>query len=599
MESYRNIVLGLVLLSAPALAGGAFGQYTAEEAEAIKGCRENLAKKIYSPEKASQCLDSLNAGEPKLMDKMRAAPEGEEELLYILKNQNALADLYAFLSGSVHESVTREGLASRLEKSQVLSGLGLGPQPAKISRWTAEYLPERSGHVDAAVLAWNTLGPAARGSLPKEGVTEETWAGTTITKRLSTLERWARKNCDELPALPPAGMDAKVIKPAIDELRRYLQKDYARTMKLDELEEALNLKARGGAAAGTPLSSKGGELEKTGKSFGAAGSTDEKSGLLNKTFDNNGNAGTAADQPAGKPGRPQGGAKPLNPSDYALTPALSGAVAEKMKPALFGPKGEFSDTQVGRSVSEFYGKTGGLTLKIGDAGSDKGTFNSRTGEIVVSEKAAASWMMDNRVTPSELINDPAKMQSFARYFAPLVVHEGGGHERDDSWKKTNNLPDIYQHGNELRAFSVQGLFVLQKDEAEKAKGNPYYLKQVGGDDVKIADILREKGGDGVTQHVMPYYYKTAPPLEARAAKNFERCEQLKKELTLRMLRENKDPAREARADEERSGLSKTAALKKEYEALYDWYKASYRKNADDSREVQEGLSALNSTKAPR
>lgn len=571
-----------------ALAYGAYGQYSSGEAAVIQACRANLAEKVYSPAAAEDCLKKLNEGEPALMDKMRDA--GEEDLPALLRDQNALADLKSFLSAAEHENVLREGLRSRLEKGKVLPPMGLGSL-ARLYEWTEKHLPGKSAQVRTATYAWDSIGPLARASLLSEGATQASWDAQNISRRQLLLGRWARKHCDAILKMPRTGLDLKVIKPAIDEVREYLDHDYARKLKLDELEDELGLKASAPKTAGQ-LETKGKKLDAAGAALSSGGTEDRKK-VLDRDFDNNTAAGSVPDAAPGQ-SRPKAGRK-LDPDQFQITAEDSRGIVEKLKPALFGPKGEFSDTPVGRSVSEYYTKTRKIDMDIGDAGPDKGQYDSSAGRITISQKAATAWLMDNGVTAAELQRDPAKMAAFARYFAPLVVHEGGGHERDQAWIKSNKLQNVYHEGNEKRAFSLQALFVMQKAAAEKEKGNPYYLSQIGGDDVKVADILREKGIDGITQFVTPYYFSKAPSLAGRAAEQFARCEQVKKELALRALRAKQDAAREALSDEQRPDTSKTAALQAEYLRLYNWYKLSYAKEAADANEVINGAAALSSS----
>lgn len=559
-----------------------------EEVSVAESCRENLSPKILSPRKADECLEKLNAGEPPLMDKLRDG--GVKDLDVLLRDNNALSDLGSFLSAASHDNVIREGLRMRLEKAKFLSALGLGPSPDKLYPWLDAYLPEKADPVKEATYEWGSLGAVVTGSLPKEGTSREAWAALTLGRRELLLGRWARKSCDELLKLPREALDAEKMCPLIDAVKKHLGKDYARINKLDELGTELGeRRAKGPDKGPKRLDAKGAELEKAGIALKSSG---DKKKALDEGFDNN----TAAGGMSYKTGaRPSGGKSKINPDDFALDDAAGKVIVEKLKPALFGPKGEFSDTQVGRSVSEYYTKAGKINLVIGDTGGDKGSFNNKTREILVSRNVVQSWLMDNHCTAEELQKDPARMAAFARYFAPLIVHEGGGHERDFDWSTGKKLPEIYHDGDEKRAFSLQALFVAQKNAAEKAKGNPYYLSQIGADDAKTADILREKGLDGITQFITPYYFTKAPSLAGRAAEQFSRCEQLKKELALRDLRVKQDPAREALADEQRSDLSKTAALRAEYARLYEWYKLSYAKGAADAREVMDGMAALNAS----
>jgi hypothetical protein len=570
-----------------ALAHGVYGQYSPDEAAIISSCRANLAEKIYSPAAAEDCLKRLNEGEPALMDKMREA--GEEDLPALLRDQNALADLKYFLSPAEHENVLREGLRSRLEKGKVLPPMGLASL-VRLYEWVDKHLPGKSSQVRTATFAWDSLGPLAKTSLPSEGTSQSSWDAQSISRRELLLGRWARKHCDTILKMPRSGMDLKSIRPAISEIREHLGNDYDRKLKLEELENEFGIQASAPKKTGQ-LETKGKKLDAAGAAL-SSGSSEDRKKVLDRDFDNNTAAGA---DPGVAPNQSKSKSiHKLDPDQFQITAEDSRGIVEKLKPALFGPKGEFSDTSVGRSVSEYYTKTRKIDLALGDAGTDKGHFDSSAGRITISEKAATTWLMDNGVTADELQRDPAKMAAFARYFAPLVVHEGGGHERDQAWINGNKLQNVYHEGNEKRAFSLQALFVMQKSAAEKEKGNPYYLTQIGADDVKVSDILREKGIDGITQFITPYYFSKAPSLAGRASEQFARCEQVKKELALRALRASQDSTREGLADAQRPDTSKTASLQAEYLRLYNWYKLSYAKEAADANEVVNGVAELSS-----
>lgn len=584
MKATASLSAALVL----ALSCGVYGQYSSGEAADIQACRANLAEKAYSPAAAEDCLKKLNEGEPALMDKMREA--GEDDLPALLRDQNALVDLRSFLNAAEHENVIREGLRSRLEKGKVLPPMGFASLP-KLYEWADNYVQGKAALVRTSTYDWDSLGPVARDSLPSEGQSRSSWNGLNITKRQSVLGRWVRKHCDELLKIPRSGLDLGKVKPAIEEIRAHLGHDYSRKVRLDELESELGIQAASPKKTGQ-LEAKGKELGAAGAQFSGDSAVDKKK-ALDKFFDKNNSGGYPGHDGPGLSGPKKG--RRTDPNLFRITDADSREITEKLKSSLFGPGGELSDTEVGRSVSGYYLKKGRIDIVIGEAGQNKGQFDSSSGRITLSETAVYSWLTDNDVTTGELMGDKAKMAAFARHFAPLVVHEGGGHERDLSWLKENKLQNVYHEGNEKRAFSLQALFVMQKAAAEKAKGNPYYLSQIPPEDVKMADILREKGLDGITQFVTPYYYSKAPSLAGRAAEQFDRCEKVKKELALRALRAKQDPAREALADSQRADLSKTAALQAEYLRLYNWYKLSYAKEAADANEVVNGAAALSSS----
>jgi hypothetical protein len=311
------------------------------------------------------------------------------------------------------------------------------------------------------------------------------------------------------------------------------------------------------------------------------------SAFLNKTFDN-ASAGSGALPQAGT------GRQGTKPQVYTLTDEQAKVLSPRMEQALLGPKGELSDTQIGRDAIAF-SKTPGGALKFSveklDDDNTRGVFDPGKVTVKLNKADVEAAMRQNKVTAAELMDekDPAALQKVTRYVAPVFIHEYDGHQEQTDWANKNGVPDHYYLGQEREAFSKGSLFVLQKREAELKKGNTAYEGQVSESDVKMANLLRAKGMEGINKEIM--YYEV-PTEKGVAAQNFAAYEALKKELTLRQIAASKDAAAQAALDAKRPAYDTTGALQKKFNAIYPWYNLSVKKTAEEQKYFDDALAAL-------
>ncbi len=586
----RLIILPFLLLAAAAPA--AAQDFTDQEKQALDSCEKNINQKIYAPADADTCLEALHDRGDSLLSKLRASDESRAT--YILTYELSISDLGEFYANAEDTYVLKKGLQVRLERDPCpLCTLGMGPQPEKLYPWISRYAADKLADTKKAADSWSALPAAAAAQLAQNGTGEPAWAQYTITEREDALKAWANTVYEEL--LPPGAARIN-----LDNLRSHQDAlnaawpyfTNAQRAKINADIEGIKADiAKAKAAAASPESAaKAKALEKKYAAMQAnlpaiAGSGN--AAFLNKTFDNSTGGGGALP----KAGASQQGTKP---AVYTLTDEQAKILSPRMEQALLGPKGELSDTPIGRDAIAF-SKTPGGALKFSveklDDDNTRGVFDPGKVTVKLNKADVEAAMKQNHVTAAELMDekDPAALQKVTRYVAPVFIHEYDGHQEQTDWANKNGVPDHYYLGQEREAFSKGSLFVLQKREAELKKGNTAYEGQVSESDVKMANLLRAKGMEGINKEIM--YYEV-PTEKGVAARNFAEYEALKKELTLRQIAAQKDAAAQAALDAKRPSYYTTSALQKKFNAIYPWYNLSVKKTAEEQKYFDDALAAL-------
>jgi hypothetical protein len=594
----RFILLPFLLLAAAAPA--AAQDFTGQQKQALDSCEKNISQKIYAPAEADKCLAALHDNGDDLLTKLRA--EDESRATYILTYELSISDLGEFYANAEEPYTIQKGLMVRLERKPCpLCRLEMGPQPEKLFPWISHYAADKLEDTKKAADSWATLAPVTAAEFAKIGSGESEWAQYTITQRENALKALAQTVYGEL--LPPgaARIDIDNLhahQDAMNAVWPYFT-DEQREKILADIEGIKAEVDKAKAAAASPESAaKANALEKKYAAVQAhlpnvpgAGS----SAFLNKTFDNTSGGGGALPKDGTSPQGANGGASAKTPV-YTLTDKQAEDLSPRMQQALLGPKGELSDTPIGRDAIAF-SKTPGGALKFSveklEDDNTRGVFNSEDITVKINKTDVEAYMKKYKVTAAELMDEKntAALQKVTRYVAPVFIHEYDGHQEQTDWANKNNIPDHYYLGQEREAFSKGSLFVLQKREAELKKGNIGYEGQVSESDVNMANLLRAKGMEGVNKDIM--YYKV-PTEKGVAAQNFATYEELKKELTLRQIAAAKDPAAQAALDAKRPEDDNTSALQKKFNAIYPWYIQSVKKTAAEQKYFDDALAALDS-----
>ncbi len=531
----------LLLSAAGAYAQPAAPDLTKEEWAFIDSCAENVTKKVYSPAKASECLDKLSANDHEMMDRLQQKAEipGVRLLAYM----NALKDLGDFFT-DVDDWNMRTGLRTRLEAQPcVLCKMDLGPQPEKLYSWVSLYAGGQLRSVKKASYDWSTLSRDDRDYL-------------TLVRKANEAS-W-------------------------------------RQLLLSERQTAMDPKAEMTLSTGTAASMKkvSGKYNDVSNKLKAATAAGGAGAFLNKAFDNASTSGGEVDLGGAKYGKTPG--KTAGPAVvYTLTDDQAAKLGPRLVQAYIGPGGELSGTKVGQEIVDF-SKTPEGELKFSVATLDKntnGVYNTGDGTVKVNKLLVEDAMSKYKVSADQLMDEENKaaIGKVARYTAPVFVHEYGGHQEQTAWAKKNGVTDFYYIDQETDAFSKQSLFVLQKQKAEREAGNVNYNTQIQEDDVLFARKLKKEGFNGIGREIM---YYDVPSRTGKAAENFANYEDLKKELTARQTAATADPAAEKAADAAREDWQKTSALQQEYNSIFPWYKLSMKKTAEDIKYYQSELLEL-------
>ena len=527
----------LVLGAAFALAGDA-SLLTQQEWALVNSCDQNFTQKVNSPDKAADCLEKFSADNYNLLDRLQQYSDTETSAL--LMRLIAVKDLADFLKDAQDKNI-QHGLIVRLERKPcVLCTMELGPQPEKLYSWVTAYRSERLPIVKEAGLDWDTLSDDDR----------------------QYIGMFAHKNREQWLELP-----------------------------ITVRKQALTVQAPGMAVSSVP--SAGNEDDKfqkysqLGKAFtGAAAAGGASAVTLGHTFDNSNLSGY--DDPL-----PSAPGKKFDASLYTLTDDQAAKLGPRLVQAYMGPGGELSGTKVGDELAAFSRTPDGaikLSVESFPDGSN-GDYSSRTGKVRISRELVQKAMLKYGITAEQLMdeNNTDALNKVTRYTAPVFVHEYGGHQMQNAWVKKNGISDLYYMDMETDAFSKQSLFVLQKRRAEREAGNTSYNTQVQRQDVLLANKLKKEGFAGVGREVL--YYEV-PSRDGRAAMNFARFEEVKKELTARLAASQADPAAEAVRDAARPAGQKTAELQNYYNSIYPWYKLTLKKTAEDNAYYKAALKEL-------
>ena len=597
----KTAALSALLLLAPSLPVMA-QQLTPQETAFLDSCSENASRKIFSPVKAGECLDALTADNYRLLNK--AKRKHDVAAAALMSQLESVKDLDEVFKAAESSYTLRSALKVRMEKARpcVLCGLGLGPQPEKLYTWVSRYAAGRLQETKQAGLDWTAIDPAAAAFLSARSGVRESWADQTITGREKLLSAWASAELDKVLPDGATRFDYDKHIGTLNKIWPYLS---------DEEREKVITALRGAAADAAEAQKKG---ETTGKKFEAetrrigemqsalAGlSGADAAGFLNRSFDNNTASGGAAYGDRGGTGptgrvKAAGGGTPAGPQ--TLTDEQAKALSPRLLTALTGPRGELSDTPIGRDAIAFMKTPGGkldFAVERLDSSNTRGVFYPGKNTVRLNSSDVEAAMRKANVTTAELMdkNNKEAVAKVARYVAPVFVHEYEGHQKQTDWANRKKIPDLYYIGQETEAFSKGALFVLQKTQAEQRKGNSKYSEQISESDVHMARLLRAEGTAGVGRHVMYYNVNSQ---RGKAAENFGQYEALKKELALRAQAARKDPAAEAKLDKARPEGYRTEDLKFRFRTVYSWYREAAKKSGEENKYFQNALNALDGGK---
>lgn len=627
-------------------------EFEPEETATIQKCENNISQKIFSPKIAEECLANLHKNNDRLLDKLHGF--NKNQAFYVLEYNNAIKDLGDFFSDNNFQGqnqLPKDLIAIKMhqkleQKFCSLCELNLGPEPEKLLNWISKYASDKTQPYKEAVRTWDTLGNIITNSLETYGYSENSWKTYKILERPKILDRVANHECNKIlqkykKCSKQGNISDKecieILKYGIDPqdhqkikaMWEYLDEECIN--KINEFREnfkiniaKINPQTNKGTEVDSVMKSnidKYSKLQKNLKGLSSKSESDQLA-FLGTTFDKS-QLGyqTPGVLPVPKPGTIPG----IQPN-YTLTDEQADLVAQKLRVNLLDPQGELSQTKIGDDIISFYSqkdKNGNfvnqLNLKVMDLGNADGAFcpphfskctdpNKKIttemlgGDLAISKPMIEKWMQSKKYTAEQLLNDkdPKAMKELTTYVAPIFVHEAI-HQKQSVWAKKNNVPNHYQSEQEIESFSKEALFVAEKNENEKKKGNPNYYSQIKPGYLALVYELKENNVLGI-RRIINYYPEHS--LEAKSAENFRRYDSLIKELENRKAEE---PSIERKKDSTRPHNDctstyydikdcTTASIQEQINTTYSWYKLVIAKRTEDEKFINNEINRIKAQK---
>ncbi|MDD2805866.1 MAG: hypothetical protein PHV33_09945 [Elusimicrobiales bacterium] len=500
-----KLALSLLLLPGLALAAEA-PLITQEEAQLVQACSRNIdtSERIFSPEKAQDCVRDLSAKE----DLLERASQVERNTGLILLYNNSLVSL-GKVCGKYKESDLGYALVRELETKDCYPCLlGLGPRPEKIFGWVDNYLPDRGVTVRRSLRTWTSLSEARRSVLQAEGLDEASWNAKDIRARYEKLSASAQKDSE---ALLDAGKKALLKNPdlvaVIEELKQDLiikdpppAKAYEYYGKLNKLMLDVEL-LRAEPALPPGISSaekKELQLKAANERLAAARGAAAQKGFLDQAFDNY--------VPGGYTPPPTTLQRIFHPGKYR---AVDNDDAAKISAKMFsyGEDGklkgylasEISGTKAGDQTLAFYNTPrpdGRNKLDFAFDRNKPGNFGTCYYKdppyIRVNTRMIEDYARQRGVAAADILKDEKLMQGLASYIAPTFVHEAAHHRQEVEERTLHPQFNDGMHRTierEVEAFGVGAAFTAEKMQ----KAGPAYAQNSHPHAVRDAEIYLEDG----------------------------------------------------------------------------------------------------------
>lgn len=500
-----KFTLSLLLLPGLALAAET-PPLTEEETRLLVDCSNNVdtREKIYSPEKAEECVRDLNAKE----DLLERATQVDQSAGRVLLYNNSLVSL-GKLCGKYKESDLGYALVRELESKDCYPcPLGLGPRPEKLFGWVDNYLPDRGVTVRRSLRTWTSLSESRRKSLQAEGLDEAAWNAKDIRARYEKLSECAMKDSEALLAAGKKNLlkSADLVE-AVEELKQDLMikdpppgKAYEYSYKLDKLLMDVELLR---AEPGLPKGLSGAEkkalqLKTAEESLAAARGGAARKGFLDKAFDNY--------VPGGYTPPPTMLQRMFNARKYmAVSDDDAAKIASKM--ASYGKDGkltgylagEIGGTKAGDETLAFYNTPradGRNKLDLAFDRNKPGNFGTcyyrDPPYIRVNTRMIEDYARKRGVSAADIAEDEELMKGLAAYIAPTFVHEAA-HHRQEVEERT--LHPKFNNGmhrtieREVEAFGMGAAFTAEKMQ----KTGQAYALNSHPHAVRDAEIYLEDG----------------------------------------------------------------------------------------------------------
>jgi|GEM_PF-3660238 len=630
-------LVALVAIAASVLSGvPAYAAMSYADADKIaQACEANFKPDQLAPAAAKDCSDKLNADNYAVLEALKASgPAGEERARALLKNANAILDMRSMYESLGAPETLRTGMASRISANTAsllskspsskaknpLVALGYYVDVKLSQAWVVKYMPAQEGTFKKAVYDYAVMEKARKDYLTAKGVTQAAWDGKKLPERLAEMTAFADSMADQCMSVPVTAVDEALFKKMVT-VYQVLGQEMSEP-KLNAFVKYLlsvrdNLaaqKASGKKAATAVTPEAKAQVSKMSKKLDGMKemSLGDKSAALGAMFDLSSSRGGVVDMSEGS--KTASAATAAKSASSGLTAEQCAAIASRVQDRL---PAEIKGTKAGDAILQFYEdpaykKAGTNTMKliIQTAPGAVGYWDGKA--ITFSKEFTESWMAEHGYTAEDLMKKDGPLLELTRYVAPNFVHEAT-HQRQSAWAIANKVYQPYQQDLEVEAFSMGGLFVIEKAKMEAAAGNENYGSQILEAHLQRAISLKKDGLVGITREVAPLYQKQ-PTFEGFSADAFSVASMISDELAARKKQKAEHPFVFAAQEKLRQGIDpnngslmgtvaqrmsaddikglNTPTLEALMNSPFKWYQAYGDKKASDQQWIVETRKAI-------
>ncbi len=543
-----------------------------EAAKAAAACEANFKPDQLSPEAAVKCLSSMNADNQAAVRALKSSgPAGEKRAEEILSTASAIDEFSSKLVMIGSPEKLRAGIvslikgkrasrsASALSKSKsVVAKYGFLENVGDTVKWIQKYSPARLGIYQQAAYEYAVLEAERQDYLVRRTIERREWDATRFSARLEVMAGFADSVADKYMAVSPAKMDQakfdamsmafrdyavemtplkrRLFMQHIRTSRRIMnaRKEVARQEEQASTEEqkahVADLAAKVDSIA---VKAPEAQLAALGSLFDLSKITDGDS-LVVDLSESTSSVRSGEEPPAQEPA--------------GLGAEQRAQVAARLQERI---SGEISGTKAGDAIMKFYGDpkyaaSGLNTLRVAiKPASDSIGFWDGS-EVSFGQEFVERWMAEKGYTASDLLTKETPMVELTRLLAPNFIHEAT-HQRQDAWAADKGVPKPPQQDLEVEAFSMGGLFVMEKARQQAAAGNGSYSAQICEDHLRRAVDFKKGGVIGAADEIDPLYQGRLSATGS-SARNTAIAESLYSEMQSRLRAKAAAPAAFAAAE---------------------------------------------------
>lgn len=324
-----------------------------------------------------------------------------------------------------------KALTIRIKEKNILSEMGIGPEPEKVLVWLEKYMPqygsEKQEIVKKAIREWNVVfgNTDLKEFTNKNGIehaiTRQQWTGMELLKRNAII--------NELIATDRA-------------FRIYIDVDEAEAsvvLSTAEIQAMVDKALKSGTLNAGQIS--------------ALTETDIKPemqlSLLGKMFDGSNNVFNSVEMAKINSQSDVTGAYLVLPKDSSrISMMLSNAVANEIK-----------GTEAGDYALEY----GALNIKIGTV-RDAYSSLEDDGSITVDRELIGRFLQYKGYSADSLVSGPQsthRLKELAMYISPIAVYEGM-RRKQEKYAKTNKIYKAHTQEDEIEASSMEAMYFIER-----------------------------------------------------------------------------------------------------------------------------------------